>query len=131
MSGLPDRTTMERNTSYPEPEQLREFTQEPMPFHEFHASDLELLEDDRIRVGIEDVEYTYHPTYLRVENNDENVHREEYPEWDDFVSDVWEDSVDIEITEDYLCFFMLNNDSIYEAYWVLEEISISNPNLYS
>jgi hypothetical protein len=122
---------MEQDNSYPEPKQLRKFTQEPMPFHEFHASDLELVGDNMIRVGIENVEYTYHPTYLRVENNDENIHREEYPEWDDLVLDIWEKSVDIEITEDYICFVMLNNDSIYEAYWVLEEISISNPRLYS
>ena len=116
--------------SYPEPQELREFAQEPMPFHEIHASDLELLDNDRIRVGYENVEYVYHPTYLRVEFADGEHERHEYPDWEYVLEDVWNDGVDWEIQEDFICVTMLS-DHRYEAYWVLEEITIENPSLYS
>jgi hypothetical protein len=118
--------------NYPEPQELREFAQEPVPFHKIHASDLELLSDGRIRVGYENVEYVYHPTYLLEELENSNGEREryEYPNWPVSASEIFEDSVEWEIVEDYIC-TTFTVDGWYEIYWVIEDITIENPELYS
>lgn len=122
---------MERDTSYPEPEQLRKYAEEPMPFHEFTATDLELVENDKIRVGIENVEYIYHPTYFLIDPGHEDWDRQKYPEWVDKVDGVWKDSLDWEIQKDFICTTGFSDGQKYEAYWVLETIEIENPNLYN
>ena len=119
-----------KTMSYPDPSELRKWSEEPMPFHSIRPHDLELLENDKIRVGYGNVEYVYHPTYLRVQPEEKDAFREEYPEWNDLIEDFWEDSLNIEITEDFICFTMFHNNCQYEAYWVLEEITVENPNLY-
>ena len=121
---------MNQDNSYPEPSQLQEFTNKPMPFHDIHASDLELIEDNKIRVSYENTEYVYHPTYFRIERAENDVERIEYSEWKNEVDMMWENGMDWEIQEDFICVTYLS-DYQYEAYWVLENITINNPNLYN
>lgn len=111
--------------SYPEPSELQEFAQEPVPFHEFHVNELELLDNGKIRVGIENVEYIYHPTYLRMDIGEVS----EYPEWEENIEEIWNDGVAWEIQEDFISVEWFKQIQ-HTAYWVLEEITIGNPNLY-
>lgn len=120
---------MTQDIHYPDPEQLKTFAEEPMPFQEFHGTDLEMLEDGRIRVGIANVEYIYHPTYLLETDEYGEVTRFEYPDWPISAKESFDDSMAISIVEDFIS-GVVPADEHYEAYWVLEKIEIENPNLY-
>jgi len=119
---------LQQKTAYPDPKQLRQFTTEPVPFHEL--SDIELCDDDRIRCTVGNVEYVFHPTYVLEEVQDGEYDRYEYPETPLPRNELFESRTDTQINEDYICMTLIL-DTLYEAYWVLEEITIENPNLYN
>jgi len=119
---------LQQKTAYPDPKQLRQFTTEPVPFHEL--SDIELCDDDRIRCTVGNVEYVFHPTYVLQRENKNEWNKYEYPETPIPRSELFEDAIHTEIQEDYICQTVIV-DTEYEVYWVLEEITISNPNLYN
>ena len=118
--------------SYPEPNELKEFSTEPIIFHDIQGNELELLDSHKIRVGYENVEYVFHPTYIleEVENSQEERERYEYPNWPIPAEELFSDMMNVSILEDYICGTVLS-DGYYEVYWVLEKVTFENPNLYN
>jgi len=121
---------MPQETSYPDPSQLRAFAREPMPFHEVHAKDLELLDDGTLRYGVESVEYRWPAEYINVETaSDEWERLKDVSYFDMTHREAWNQSGDIELAEDYVCAAgMPNNPAsrvlFFEAYWILGSITI-------
>jgi len=121
---------MPQETSYPDPSQLRAFAREPMPFHEVHAKDLELLDDGTLRHGAESVEYRWPAEYINVETASEEWERLKDVSYFDMTHrEAWNQSGDTEVTEDYVCATGMPNDPrsrvlFFEAYWILGSITI-------
>jgi hypothetical protein len=125
-----------QESSYPDPEQLRKFAENPMPFHGIVASDLELIENDErmpdgtLRVGYGNVEYRFHPHYISVETepgNWENV--ENVEQYDMNHQEIFDLSIDLQIEEDFICVtgFITNDEgetTQFDAYWILGKILI-------
>jgi len=124
---------MPQETRYPDPKQLRAFAREPMPFHEVHASDLELLDDGALRHGVESVEYRWSAEYVVIETEPDEWERlSDLSGFDMSHPEAWNRADDIELNEDYVCATGVP-DSVdpsvwmYEAYWLLDSITIERP----
>lgn len=128
---------MDRDTSYPDPAQLRRYAQNPMPFHEITAVDLRILEhhdefeDGTIRVTKDNVEYTYRPGDIRVEvSPDEWEHVDDVDDVEMDHFDAWEETTDWQIEEDFIGTMGVFADhdgevTQCEAFWVLDAVTIS------
>lgn len=128
---------MQQNTSYPDPAQLQRYAEDPMPFHDIVASDLELADDERLRYGAEHVAYQYHPTYIMVETErDEYTEASDLPWFDLSHAKAWNRAMNVEIQEDFIVASDLvtgpdGESHKYDAYWILETVTFKNPNLYA
>ena len=121
---------MPQETDYPDPDQLRAFAREPVPFHEVHASDLELLDDGTLRHGVESVEYRWPAEYTNVETAPGEWKRlKDVSHFDMSHREAWGTADNIRLTEDYVCATGVPdaegpNIWMFEAYWVLGSITI-------
>lgn len=137
---------MTQDITYPDPEQLRKYADEPMPFHKINASNIEMLVGERgitdgsLRWGAGPVEYIWHPTYILVETERDEWERIEDISWYDMDhTDAWDKAIDLQIEEDFICVTEFISESgeagdaiphQFDAYWVLQTVTINNPNLY-
>lgn len=124
---------MPQETNYPDPRQLRAFAREPMPFHEVHPSDLELLDDGTLRHGVESVEYRWPAEYIIIETESEEWERlKDVSDFDMSHREAWDQAGNIELAEDYVCATGMPNDPrsgalMFRAYWILGSITIERP----
>lgn len=124
---------MTPGADYPDPAQLRAFAREPMPFHDAHASDLELLDDGTVRWRIESVEYRWPAEYINVETAPEEWERLKDVSYLDMTHrEAWDEAGDIEITDDFVCATGMPPEAdsgvlLFEAYWILGSITITRP----
>lgn len=124
---------MGQDHSYPDPVQLRAFAAEPLPFTEIEGIDPRA---DGHLVGHSPdrtVEYDYRPSYIRFTPETGDVY--EVSQHADATLDhagCWTRADDIEVTEDFVCATGLTGDMVpefgqFEAFWVLDELTISVP----
>lgn len=124
--------------SYPDPEQLKTYALEPMPFHDIVASDLEIIGDEdgvvdgTLRVGYGDTEYRYRPGDIFVETSREEwEHIDDVDYYDMNHSHAFENAINFQIEEDFVRVteFVTDNEgepAQFDAYWVLETVTIRN-----
>ena len=121
---------MPQETDYPDPSQLRAFAREPIPFHEVHASDLELLDDGGLRHSAESVEYRWPGEHINVETGPGEWERiKDVSHFDMSHREAWDQADNIEVTMDYVCATGVPDVVdphiwMFEAYWVLGSITI-------
>lgn len=123
---------IQQQTDYPDPEQLKTWAREMVPFTELGDSTLD--EDEYIVVTSEEdilqIEYHYRPTYIMVEvAPDEWKRLSDVSGHDISHEDVYEEALVSEEGEDFFCLTTHGsdedgNDARYDAYWVLEETRI-------
>lgn len=133
---------MPQDMSYPDPEQLKSYALEPMPFHEINASSLELMVDDErfedytLRCGFGNTEYLFRATYIMVETTPgEWEHIEDVSYFDMTHEEAWQPADDLQIEEDFICTTGIASDTPdgpiqYDAYWLLAEVVIRNPDAH-
>lgn len=122
---------MPQETSYPDPEQLRAYADEPMPFTE--VADLDMNYQGHLVGGSEGVEYDFRPSYIRVQPEDDDhyyVRPRDQVEFDH--ARAWSIALDVEVAEDYVCAHghaekMLPRGGMYEAFWILDTVTIARP----
>jgi hypothetical protein len=120
-----------QDASYPDPDQLKTFAREPMPFHGFRVADLELLDTNHLRYGVENVEYRFAPAYINVETSEGEWERASDVEWVDVDhQEAWEKAEAWEEGEDFYIATYIHPDPEQphqvHAYWILETIEIRN-----
>lgn len=119
---------VQQDTSCPDPAQLRTFAREPMPFHDVEPRDLELIEGDTIRHGVEHVEYRWTPEYVKVETDADDWTTAEETEYDIPHREAWEKAEHTTVEEDYItALFVPNVVDLWqaEAVWILDSITIT------
>lgn len=117
--------------TYPDPDALREYAEEPMPFHDIGAADLRLVAD-RLLAEFDHVRYVYAPTQICVEVEDGEW---EYIDGADGFEltheEAWSRAIDLQIEEDFVCVTeFLTKDGrlhMFDAYWVLDHVVIKKP----
>jgi hypothetical protein len=121
---------------YPDPNKLLAYADEPVPFHNIGASDLEITEDDDempngvLCADCGNVEYHYHPSDINVETAPgewESV--EDVSHYDMDHPDAFDRAINLQIEEDFICATEFVTDSEgepaqFEAFWVLETVTI-------
>lgn len=126
-------------TQLPEPEELREWCKEMVPFTEgFDDMKIgtELNQGDEYLYGLANVdkvvsvEYQYRPTQIKVEiEPGERVNVRTVPGLKLTHGEAWDRATDIQIEEDFVCvtdFVDRDGETCkYDAYWVIEHVEIT------
>lgn len=130
---------MTQDMSYPDPEQLKTYSMEPMPFHDVAGAPFQEVDDDlsdhAVRADFGNVDYKYRATYIMVEMEEGWKHIEEVPEITKDHDEAWKAAMDFQIEEDFICATGMvydENDEPhqYDAYWLLADVTIRNPDAY-
>lgn len=135
---------MSTATTYPEPDQLRSFANEPMPFHTIDPSLVDANDDAEhsdenggesdgaavLRSTHGRVTYEYKPAYINVETARDEWHRASDIEWVDVTHrEAFEKADHVECSEDYIIAKFVHPDPtqpyMIEAYWLLNSITIN------
>lgn len=124
-----------QDTSYPEPAQLRQYAQEPMPFTE--VDDISLRHDGYLTGGSEHVEYAYGPTYIRftpesADSVDDAFEVSEHPDASLDHARCWTEAEHVQVEEDFICATGLADKMVpepgqFEAFWMLRSVTITVP----
>ena len=112
--------------TYPDPDQLIDWAKEPMPFTEMEFNDD--LTDDGYVIGVSHldettVEYSFRPTDMIIETEPD----ERRPAYKTELThgQAWCMAIDIEIGEDFICVTNIVDENQFDAYWVLESVTVS------
>jgi len=114
---------------YPEPEELRSFAANPLPFHDLTASDVSIGRR-WLSAQCPPVFYRYEPAYINLATAEGEWHRESDIDYYDLsFSQAWEYADNVVVEEDYAIASGLTpgdpaDPARYEATWVLETIEI-------
>lgn len=123
---------MPQETTYPDPEQLKTYSRDPMPFHEITTSGLEITEDGTLRFPAGNVEYRFDPTYINVETAPEEWERVcDVSDFDMDHCDAFDRAGNLEVGEDYICATGPTDaraePAQFDAYWLLGTVTITHP----
>lgn len=120
---------------YPDPDALREYAEEPMPFHDITPGDFEVREGPAfvLDATFETTRYRYRPAYIRVDTDRDTAVFADPTQKDipiDYES-AWEQALDIDVAEDFLCatgcITVAGEAAKYDAFWMLSTVTIRNP----
>jgi hypothetical protein len=116
--------------NYPEPEELKAFAANPLPFHSLKPSDLALKQDGGLWAGCSPVYYVYGASYINLETAEGEWHRESDTDYYDLsFSQAWKEADNVVVEDDYVTASGLapgrvDDPARYEAYWTLGTIKI-------
>lgn len=122
-----------QETRYPDPAQLRKWADEPYPFDDVLPSDLELQDDERLTATVHGTEYVYAPAYITIETKRDEWERQSDVPWaTETHTQAWRSSSLITVEEDYITaryLYQRNSGETFqvEAYWLLDTITVHNP----
>lgn len=126
---------MQQDTSYPDPEQLKTWAGEMVPFTGGVSPGSVMLTDDGYlsRTDVEDtfeVEYQYRPTYINVETAQDEWHRADDVSWADIDHEqAWDRAMNVEWGEDFISVTGMCPDpdqpAQFDAYWILETTTVT------
>jgi len=128
---------MPQETGYPDPAQLRAFTDDPMPFHDLKPQDFEMLPNGRLRAGVGNVEYEYRQSSVLLEVDGDGYVPVSEVDHGLFKASpfdharAWKIHGNCVVEEDYVSVKGINSGMTtepvgFDAVWILDSIEIQN-----